>query len=256
MKRLCLEMYTSFAFSNIFKIKWPKSESKFNFRDRCVWVPMNRTPIKTSWRRTWFWPFRPAGVRKPQGGHTLSAPPPPWLRPCWWHLRWPGVTIFTKGAEKLYEQLYQKMAALRYTNRLPHHLNMVYDHAITQSGRDTPPARSRTPSARRLAEASRPQYHVTCGALSWPCRGCWPAGSARAGQCCCLPSSVWGAPALGSDRGREGARFGWYRSECEWNFVDWRVLFGGQQCVEEQNSGQNPGGYPLDGVGSTLRGIF
>ena len=44
-----------FAFSSIFKIKWPKSEEKLNFGGRWVWVPMNPTsepppPIKTSWR--------------------------------------------------------------------------------------------------------------------------------------------------------------------------------------------------------------
>ena len=32
-----------FAFSNIFKIKWPKSEEKLNFGGRWVWVPMNPT---------------------------------------------------------------------------------------------------------------------------------------------------------------------------------------------------------------------
>ena len=33
-----------FPFSNIFKIKWPKSEEKLNFWGRWVWVPMNPTP--------------------------------------------------------------------------------------------------------------------------------------------------------------------------------------------------------------------
>ena len=33
-----------FAFSYIFKIKWPKSEEKLNFGGRWVWVPMNPTP--------------------------------------------------------------------------------------------------------------------------------------------------------------------------------------------------------------------
>ena len=33
-----------FAFSNIFKTKWPKSEEKLNFGIGWVWVPMNPTP--------------------------------------------------------------------------------------------------------------------------------------------------------------------------------------------------------------------
>ena len=33
-----------FAFSNIFKTKWPKSEEKPNFGGRWVWVPMTPTP--------------------------------------------------------------------------------------------------------------------------------------------------------------------------------------------------------------------
>ena len=36
--------YSNFAFSNIFKIKWPKSEEKLNFGDRWVWLPMNPSP--------------------------------------------------------------------------------------------------------------------------------------------------------------------------------------------------------------------
>ena len=32
-----------FAFFNIFKIKWPKSDEKLNFGGRWVWVPMNPT---------------------------------------------------------------------------------------------------------------------------------------------------------------------------------------------------------------------
>ena len=39
-----LETYNFFAFSNIFKIKWPKFEKKLNFGGRWVWVPMNSTP--------------------------------------------------------------------------------------------------------------------------------------------------------------------------------------------------------------------
>ena len=39
-----LETYTIFASSNIFKIKWSKSEEKHNFGGRRVWVPMNPTP--------------------------------------------------------------------------------------------------------------------------------------------------------------------------------------------------------------------
>ena len=33
--------HESFAFSNIFKIKWPKSEEKLNFGGRLALVPMN-----------------------------------------------------------------------------------------------------------------------------------------------------------------------------------------------------------------------
>ena len=36
-----LNTYENFAFSNIFKIKRPKSEEKLNFGGRWVWVPMN-----------------------------------------------------------------------------------------------------------------------------------------------------------------------------------------------------------------------
>ena len=41
-----------FPFSDIFKMKWPKSVDKLNFGGRwaCVWVPMNPSPQnKTSW---------------------------------------------------------------------------------------------------------------------------------------------------------------------------------------------------------------
>ena len=49
-----LDTYDNFAFSTIFKIKWPKSEEKLNFGGRCVWVLMNPSPPnKTSWRRPW-----------------------------------------------------------------------------------------------------------------------------------------------------------------------------------------------------------
>ena len=37
----CLQFFT---FSNIFEIKWPKSEKKLNFWGRWVWVPMNPSP--------------------------------------------------------------------------------------------------------------------------------------------------------------------------------------------------------------------
>ena len=37
----CLQF---FPFSNIFEIKWPKSEKKLNFWGRWVWVPMNPSP--------------------------------------------------------------------------------------------------------------------------------------------------------------------------------------------------------------------
>ena len=39
-----LKMYNFFAFSNIFKTKWPKSEEKLNFGGRWVWVPTTPTP--------------------------------------------------------------------------------------------------------------------------------------------------------------------------------------------------------------------
>ena len=35
--------HTFFAFSNIFQIRWPKSEEKLNFGGRWIWVPMNPT---------------------------------------------------------------------------------------------------------------------------------------------------------------------------------------------------------------------
>ena len=39
-------------FSNMFEIKWPKSEEKLNFGGRWVWVPMNPSPQnKACWRR-------------------------------------------------------------------------------------------------------------------------------------------------------------------------------------------------------------
>ena len=44
--------HENFAFSTIFKIKWPKSEEKLNFEGGWVSVPMNPShPNKTSWRR-------------------------------------------------------------------------------------------------------------------------------------------------------------------------------------------------------------
>ena len=39
-----------FAFSNIFILKWPKSEEKLNFGGRWVWVPMNPTPPQSKLR--------------------------------------------------------------------------------------------------------------------------------------------------------------------------------------------------------------
>ena len=39
-----LQTYLFFAFSNIFKTKWPKSEEKLKFRGRLVWVPITPTP--------------------------------------------------------------------------------------------------------------------------------------------------------------------------------------------------------------------
>ena len=41
LQYLFLETYIIFAFSNIFKIKWPKSEKKLNFGGMWDWVPMN-----------------------------------------------------------------------------------------------------------------------------------------------------------------------------------------------------------------------
>ena len=39
-----IDTYDNFAFSNIFKIKWPKSEEKLNFVGGWAWVPMNPSP--------------------------------------------------------------------------------------------------------------------------------------------------------------------------------------------------------------------
>ena len=39
-----LDIDEYFAFSSIFKIKWPKSEEKLNFGGRWDWVPMNPSP--------------------------------------------------------------------------------------------------------------------------------------------------------------------------------------------------------------------
>ena len=36
--------FSTFAFSNIFEIKWPKSKEKLNFGDRWVWVPQPMNP--------------------------------------------------------------------------------------------------------------------------------------------------------------------------------------------------------------------
>ena len=42
---LCLDTFANIAFSNIFEIKWSKSEEKLNFGGRWVWVPnMNPPP--------------------------------------------------------------------------------------------------------------------------------------------------------------------------------------------------------------------
>ena len=42
----------NFAFPNIFKIKWPKSEEKLNFGGRWDWVPMNPPPSKQNFVAT------------------------------------------------------------------------------------------------------------------------------------------------------------------------------------------------------------
>ena len=42
-----LDTYSNFAFSNIFNIKWPKSEEKTNFGGRWVSVPINPPPSQT-----------------------------------------------------------------------------------------------------------------------------------------------------------------------------------------------------------------
>ena len=39
-----LDTYKNFAFSNIFKIKWSKSDDKLDFGGRCIWGPMNLSP--------------------------------------------------------------------------------------------------------------------------------------------------------------------------------------------------------------------
>ena len=41
-----LDTFTYFAFSNLFEIKWPKSEEELNFWGSWVWVPMNPSPLK------------------------------------------------------------------------------------------------------------------------------------------------------------------------------------------------------------------
>ena len=51
-----LETYTIFAFSNIFQIKWPKSEQKQFFLGRLVWVPINLTPSTGNFVTTPFVP--------------------------------------------------------------------------------------------------------------------------------------------------------------------------------------------------------
>ena len=43
-QHLFLDTCKQFAFSTIFKIKWPKSEERLNFGGRWVWVPMNPSP--------------------------------------------------------------------------------------------------------------------------------------------------------------------------------------------------------------------
>ena len=45
-----LTQMKNFAFSTIFKIKWPKSEEKLNFGGSWVWVPMNPSPPQTKHR--------------------------------------------------------------------------------------------------------------------------------------------------------------------------------------------------------------
>ena len=39
-----LDTYGNFAFSIIFKIKWPKSEERLNFGGRWVWMPVDPSP--------------------------------------------------------------------------------------------------------------------------------------------------------------------------------------------------------------------
>ena len=47
-----LDTYKNVARTNLFKLKWPKSEEKMNFGGRLVWVPMNPSPQNNaSWRR-------------------------------------------------------------------------------------------------------------------------------------------------------------------------------------------------------------
>ena len=45
-----LDTVNIFAFSNLFKIKWPKSEDKLNFEGRWVWVPMHPSPPQSKLR--------------------------------------------------------------------------------------------------------------------------------------------------------------------------------------------------------------
>ena len=44
MRNFFLDANENFAFFNIFKMKWPKSEEKLYFGGRWVWVPMNLSP--------------------------------------------------------------------------------------------------------------------------------------------------------------------------------------------------------------------
>ena len=44
----------NFAFSTIFKIKWPKSEEKQNFGGKWIWVPIWIHPPKQNFVATWY----------------------------------------------------------------------------------------------------------------------------------------------------------------------------------------------------------
>ena len=60
-----LDTYENFAFSNMFKRKWPKFEETLNFGGRwAAWVPMNPSPPKQN--------FVATPLVRVEGPHDLS----------------------------------------------------------------------------------------------------------------------------------------------------------------------------------------